>query len=91
MSKNSDDGLIRGPFPGDQKSPIGKNWKPLIFIVPPFPIAGICWLFGIREPFAVIMVTLLCSAVFSALLYYLFFAESDYFTGTMRNLFRRRQ
>jgi hypothetical protein len=85
------DGLIREPFPGDQKKPIGKSWKPLIFIIPPFPIAGLCWLFGLRGIFGMVMVTLLCSTVLTALLYYLYFAETDYFFGNLRDLWNRRK
>ena len=85
-----DDGLIREPFPGDHKKPLEPNWKPLIFIVPPFPVAGLCWIFGLRGAFGIATVTLLCSAVLTALLYYLFFAEADYLLGNLRDFWKRR-
>lgn len=77
-------------FPGDEDKVIERGPKHVIYWVPPLVVAGFSWLFGIRHPFHLIVITLIVSAVISGLLYYLFFAESDYFSGFFRDLFRRR-
>ena len=82
--------MIIEPFPGDEGKVLEPNWKPAIFAVPPFVVIGMCWFAGIRNIRHLIVLTLFLSGVISGLLYYLFFAESDYLVGSLRNLFRRR-
>ena len=87
--ERSPEDLIREPFPGDQDKVIEPNWKPAIYLVPPLLVGGVSWLAGIHELFHWLMLTLIGSAALTGILYYLFFAESDYISGFFQN-FRKR-
>lgn len=88
--KSSRNDLILDKFAGDQDKIIEPNLKPWIFIVPPFAIAGACWLVGIRSAFPLAVLIPFFWFIISGLLYYLFYAESDYLIGSLMNLFKRR-
>jgi len=83
------DDMFIEPFPGGRDKQIEANWKPTIYWVPPLVVGGFSWLLGIRDIFHLMMLTLLFSSIISALLYYLFFSDSDYLAGLFR-MFRRK-
>ncbi len=89
MKKKPPSNLIREPFPGDQDKPIKSRGR-LIFFIPPIPLAGLCWLFGIREPFAIVIIAVFCTLGLDAVLYYLFFTGPGFFSDTIREFFKRK-
>jgi|GEM_PF-2926711 len=89
-NKKPPNDLIREPFPGDQDKPIKSSGKELIFFIPLLPLAGLCWLLGIRELSAIAIIAFFCSLALDALLYYLFFTEPGFFTNTFREFFKGR-
>ncbi len=81
--------LIREPFPGGRDKPIKSRGKIILFISP-LPLAGLCWLLGIREPFAIVITAVFCTLGLDALLYYLFFTEPGFFSNTLRDFLKPR-
>lgn len=89
MAKDNEDDLVVGKFPGDQDKPIRSRGKLVIYLLPPFLIGGLAWLFGIRQITHWVTVTVVFSGMISVFLYVIFFVEMDFFQS-LRDFFRRR-